>query len=473
MNLLKQSEGVVMLFLNKLFNKLSLFSRLFITSLLLLISFIAVLYFYAVKQVSALNAETRNEITTHIDEVHALYKEDGLEAVLDEYELEDTPKFDHQTFLSRLDEHEITFALLSADGELITGAESLTFQNGWHRKRYRFNDEMIQAIGFGKRFDDGTSLILQTPMNHDIYEVRRQTKQAVLLLIVFALVSFPVIYWVARNYLSAQSSQLAKQVVEVSNDPSNQRLEEYKSNHTFYGLGKSINQMLDEMTKVHKQAQTMTVGIAHDLKTPLSRVANRIQMMQQDLDDKAHMLTHIDKANSELQSIVQTFSNLIRLNEIESGKRKAGFKLLNVSDLVLELSESYAPVFEDAGKQLTISVVDGVRCLGDADLLNQLISNLLENALRYSEEQANVWIRLQSQFDGARLQIGDSGPGINSEVAAFVFERFYRADYSRKQPGNGLGLSIVKAICDLHDATITLLPNQTGAVFDIELPIER
>ena len=183
-------------------------------------------------------------------------------------------------------------------------------------------------------------------------------------------------------------------------------------------------------------------------------------------------MTHIDKATAELNSIVKTFTHLIRLNEIESGKRKLGFIKLNFSNIVSELADSYQPVFDDENKTLEVSIVDNVMCLGDGDLLSQLINNLLENALIYSERNAKVWIRLQSNESGALLQIGDSGPGIPGAMHEQVFERFYRADYSRNKPGNGLGLSIVKAICDLHDANICLLVNQAGAVFDITLPVE-
>ena len=454
-------------------SKLSLFNRLAIANILILLCFVFALYLFAVKQIKSIHLETRSEVTELIEHVHSLYVDDGLEAILDEYELHDTPTFDQADLLERLDEHEVLFALYGSNGALITGGETLVFKLGWHRKRYRFEDEFIQVVGFGKKFNDGAKLIIQMPINHEVFEIRQRLRQSILLLLLFTLFSFPLIYWLCRHYLLSQNKALSQQIVAVSTDPNHQRMSELKPSHPFYVLSEGINHMLDEVTKVHKQAQTMTVGIAHDLKTPLSRVANRFQMMQQDIDDRVQMLTHIDKASTELQGIVKTFSNLIRLNEIESGTRKAGFKKLNVSELVLELGESYEPVFEDANKQLTISVVDGVLCLGDADLLNQLMSNLLENALRYSEPNATVWLRLQSQLDGARLQIGDSGPGIESDSTAFIFERFYRADYSRKEPGNGLGLSIVKAICDLHDAKITLLPNQNGAVFDIELPIEK
>ena len=158
--------------------------------------------------------------------------------------------------------------------------------------------------------------------------------------------------------------------------------------------------------------------------------------------------------------------------KIESGKRKQQFKSLNLSQLISEMADNYEPLFSDTGRVLDISVVDNVFCMGDPDLLNQMLNNLLENALDYSEESATVWVRLQHHTSGVLLQVGDSGPGISDADFDKVFTRFYRADISRNKPGNGLGLSIVQAICKLHGADIALLPKQAGATFNINIPIQ-
>ena len=181
---------------------------------------------------------------------------------------------------------------------------------------------------------------------------------------------------------------------------------------------------------------------------------------------------HLDNANQQLSSVITTFQGMIRLSEIESGRQKQYFKQVNLSELLSEISESYEPVFTDQHRELEISVVDNVYCMGDQDLLNQLVCNLLENSLEHGRQNGKTWLRLQSHRKGALLQIGDDGPGISPQHRHHIFERFYRADISRGKEGNGLGLSIVKAICSLHEGQISLLENQQGAVFDIELPTQ-
>ena len=424
-------------------------------------------------KVKAHHSEIRNELKGISEEVAELYLEQGLTALLEEYELDESPIFDNEEMLSRFEHDDLVFAFYDNESNLVTGAKELDIYRGFQRHRYFVDDERIRVIGYGSVLEDGAQLMLQMPIGDEAQTLKRQLVRSVFVLFLFVLLALPTITYVLSRWLINELTNLSLQIDGVAQKPDTNRLVVCSSSIEIKSLTVQLNQMLDKVATLHRQMLTMSVGIAHDLKTPLSRVANRIQLMQQDLDDKGAMIVHLEKADSDLQNIIKTFSNLIRLNEIESGRRKAGFKLVDVSSVISDLAESYLPVFEDSGKQLQVSVVDNVMCQGDIDLLNQMVSNLLENALVYSDEQAKVWIRLQSSVHGALLQIGDSGPGIDSQFASHIFERFYRADYSRGKPGNGLGLSIVKAICDLHEASITLIPNQSGAVFDILLPIQE
>ena len=132
--------------------------------------------------------------------------------------------------------------------------------------------------------------------------------------------------------------------------------------------------------------------------------------------------------------------------------------------------ESYAPRFEDADKSLGQAVAPGLDVQGDPDLIQQLIANLLDNALEHARDGARVQLSLTPLPEAAVLSVGDDGPGISPVLRDRVFERFFRADASRSRPGNGLGLSLVKAIADLHGATLELDPQAQGAVFTLRLP---
>jgi signal transduction histidine kinase len=126
---------------------------------------------------------------------------------------------------------------------------------------------------------------------------------------------------------------------------------------------------------------------------------------------------------------------------------------------------AYAPLFDDAGKTLTVDLAAGVGLDGDGALLEQMLSNLLENALEHSRDGARVFVSLTVVEGNAILRVGDDGPGISPVDRERLFERFYRSDRSRGSRGNGLGLSLVKAIAELHSATVTVEDGAPGAVF--------
>jgi signal transduction histidine kinase len=155
---------------------------------------------------------------------------------------------------------------------------------------------------------------------------------------------------------------------------------------------------------------------------------------------------------------------------MDTGKRREAFQLFDMSPLTNEFVDSYEPVFVDVGRQLSSSIIQGIVLNGDAVLFSQMLINLLENSIEHGQAGGNTWVRLQANRDGAILKIGDDGPSIAADEHEQVFERFFQGDRNRQKPGNGLALSLVKSICQLHHADIVVLRNQSGTVFDIYLP---
>ncbi|MEM1373110.1 MAG: HAMP domain-containing sensor histidine kinase [Pseudomonadota bacterium] len=233
----------------------------------------------------------------------------------------------------------------------------------------------------------------------------------------------------------------------------------------FDRLARGINDMLDRLTQLNANIEAVSVGVAHDLKTPLANIGGRLELLDRDAGDADAVASHVEAAQGYLAELLRVFDALLRLGEVESGRRKAAFAPLDLSALVSGMADAYAPVFEDARKSLSINVAPGVRIEGDGELLEQMLSNLLENALEHSRDAAKVHVTIDAS---ARLTIGDDGPGIPPAHRARIYERFYRADSSRTHPGSGLGLSLVKAIADLHGATVTLDASSPGAVFTLD-----
>ena len=412
------------------------------------------------------------EFTEYAQEIEQLFQDEGPRAVLKELELQHRPKWTSEEAKTHLLE-ETWLVAGYRNGKLMLGGEldlPTSDEPTWYL--IDLTDESpINVLT--------TTLYFSENSYAHFWQKQEEAERLKNLFFYDLFVWFALVSWIPLVGLMVfvtQSNekpikQLILQLQKVSVAPDSARIEVKNNNIQWHALAQSINTMLDEISQLHHNMKTMSVGIAHDLKTPLSRVSNRLHSMYQDVDDKHALQQHLEKATQDLTHIITTFNNLVRLNAIESGKHIQGFKVFNLSELVSELAQSYQPVFEDSGRQLEISIVPDVRCFGDRDLINQLLCNLLENALEYANDNAQVWVRLQSHTKSALLQIGDNGPGIPSQEKNKVFEKFYRADISRSKPGNGLGLSIVKAISDVHHAQLCLLDNQQGAVFNIEIPI--
>jgi signal transduction histidine kinase len=210
--------------------------------------------------------------------------------------------------------------------------------------------------------------------------------------------------------------------------------------------------------------------IAHDLRTPLGRLRQRLEdarLRARSLEDYE---TAVDRAIADTDAILATFSALLRIAQIESGTRKASFSAVDLSGVFRSIADAYGAVAEDRGQILTAAVTPGVDVRGDRELLMQMLANLVENAIRHTPEGARIGIGLERGADGPVGIVSDTGPGIPPEARDKVFQRFYRLDRSRSTAGNGLGLSLVAAVAETHGIAITLADNQPGLEVRLRFP---
>jgi signal transduction histidine kinase len=234
------------------------------------------------------------------------------------------------------------------------------------------------------------------------------------------------------------------------------------SGDEFDRLTANINAMLDSIETLTRNVHDVSSGIAHDLRTPLTRVSSRLQQLQgrglagEDLDRE------IEAVLAEIASLLVTFDALLRIGEIEAGTRRAGFRALDFSALVGEVAETYEVMAAENGKRLNSSIAPGVQVHGDRALLIQMIANVLENAIVHTPAGTEIALSLTSAQEGTRLVIADDGPGVPEAERARVFTRFYRGDRGRRGNGNGLGLSIVRSIAALHGIKVSLADDAPG-----------
>ncbi len=211
--------------------------------------------------------------------------------------------------------------------------------------------------------------------------------------------------------------------------------------------------MIESLVGNIKQVST---NITHDLRTPLSHIRQKLETLKKENPDNG-----IDDVIVPLDNVMDIFSSMLRIAEIESGARKSGFKEFDLSALVSNITETYLAIIEEAKKKFNISITPDLSIKGDRDLIAQLIVNLIENAIQHTPETSVIDIKLHKD-DNIRLSVSDNGEGIPEEEMEKITKPFYRLDISRNTPGNGLGLSLVKVIAELHDAVIILSDNEPG-----------
>ncbi len=225
-------------------------------------------------------------------------------------------------------------------------------------------------------------------------------------------------------------------------------------------LASTLNRMLDRIAGLMESLKQVSSDVAHDLRTPLTRLRQRLEA---GLDAAGEGAPAIEAALSDLDSILDTFAALLRIAQVESGARRAAFRTCDLTQIASTVVEAFAPSAEDQHQSLILDSAGPVEVDGDAELLTQMLANLVENALRHAGPSTHIFVSARQEQAGAPiLAVRDDGPGIPAAERRRVFDRFYRLEESRTTLGNGLGLSMASAVARLHRAEIELFDAKPG-----------
>ena len=227
-------------------------------------------------------------------------------------------------------------------------------------------------------------------------------------------------------------------------------------------LASIVNMMLVEIERLLTEVKSVTDTIAHDLRTPLTRVRLLLYRAQQQSppDQAQHQM--LDKALTETDALLARFRALVRISEIENRQKKAGFELLDPHDVLKQIAELFEPLAEDKSVQFAVTCTATRMITADPGLLLEAISNLVDNAIKFTPGGGKVAVRLFALDGTACIDIVDSGSGIDLAHIDSIMQPFYRGERPHKQEGYGLGLSIVAAIVHLHGFTLSFLPVNSG-----------
>ena len=237
-----------------------------------------------------------------------------------------------------------------------------------------------------------------------------------------------------------------------------QRLPVGRSGDEYDRLSVSLNTMLERIGKLNEGLRQVSDNIAHDLKTPLTRLRNRASeaIATVDPDQRRQSLEGII---AESDQLIRTFDALLMISRVEAGSQAASLSDLDLSAIAADCVELYEPVAEEAGFRLEAAISPGIGVKGNRELIGQTLANLIDNAIKYADGTATdrlIRVSLAADGEGVALSVADHGRGVPAERRADVLKRFVRLDESRTKPGTGLGLSLAEAVMELHGGSIAL-----------------
>ncbi len=319
--------------------------------------------------------------------------------------------------------------------------------------------QVVRAVGI--RLTSGDILVI----GRDAQEVR-QTGAIVGRALALGLLPATCLALLAGALLSLRAQRrieaMRRQASRIVSGELQERLPIRRSRDPLDRLGAIVNRMLDEIEELVRALAGVGEDIAHDIRTPLTRVRATLERGRDQAQTLGELQALNDRAIAGLDQSLAIVTALLRIAELDHERRSAEHAVVQLAQIVQEVGELYDPIAEDRGVTLLVEAADDPEVTGDRDLLFEAVANLVDNAVKFTPAGGSVRISLLSGADGPIIRVADTGLGINPAEREAVTRRFYRGDKSRGTKGVGLGLSLVAAIVKRHDFILVIGEGATG-----------
>ena len=438
-------------------------------SLIFVFSFLSLLFITYWTATGALRSQMQSEIRAQLAVMAREAQSDGIATIIQDIQERTKPS-----------ERQAEYYYLSdSNGKKLAGnLDGITMQEGWQESGLSDSvlakpdgdaDDDHQIWGQGVYLSDGSFLLV----GQDAFRVLSAQESIInsfawssgIALLLAVLAGLAVSRGFLRRIDDINNTSLA-----IIDGRLKERIPVRGTSDEIDRLSANLNRLFDSNQSLLESLKQVSANIAHDLRTPLSRLRHGLEEARSKTGDSEAYAAAIDSAVIEADQLLATFAALLRIAQIESGSRKTGFKTVSLTSIFERVSSAYRAVAEDQGKELATTLEDNLDFHGDGELLLQMVANLTENAIGHTPFGTRIVLTLANTNRGVAATIADSGPGIPADLRRKVFEHFYRLDSSRATSGNGLGLSLVSAIANLHGIGISLHDNKPGLRVVLQFP---
>ena len=315
-------------------------------------------------------------------------------------------------------------------------------------------------------FKNGTKLLVGRDIQPE-YLISKALTNLMIFTIIFILFSgiFGSIF--LGRYSLTKVNILNNAIQNITDNDLNGRINNKRINNEYKQIATNVNRMLERIDELVENSKNISGNIAHDLKKPLTKLKSNLELLSLKVKNK-NSIQYISQAIIEADNLIKIFNALLDIAGFESEK-KHDFKLIKISSLMNSIIEIYKPVIEEKKIILKNNIQSNLKLFGNKILLTQCFTNIIDNAIKYSKNDKNSFIEINlfMENNSIYIEFRDNGEGIDEKDFNRVFDRFVRLEKHRQTAGNGLGLSMVKAILKLHEAPISLSDNKPGLIVSI------
>lgn len=435
------------------------------------LAFFVVLYAMLLREV---NSRMDDDLRSDCNETIGVLASQGTKAVQEEFDRDAGGEGVNDMFMLLLDSqgHTLASSNLSSWRQFLSSEvrfpeqpsaspDFRTFPIAGHRRSAR----VIQVT-----VDSGMVLQIGRSLRQDERLLRGFERGSALTFAVVMSLATMVGWFLARRALSGVE-KVTKTAIAISNGAFDRRVPLRGSNDEIDRLAATFNDMLQRIQTLIDEMKEITDNVAHDLRSPIARIRGVAEMAlvhQASRDDFEAVTANTVEECDRLLGMINT---MLAISEAETGMGKLDLSGFDMADTVRDVCELFSPVAEEKGVALLLAGSGAVPVRGDLQKIQRALSDLVDNAVKYTSRGGKVEVAASALGDRAIVTVRDTGVGISASDLPRVFERFYRGDHSRSQPGSGLGLSLARALVRAHhgDITVNSVPGE-GTTFRIDIP---